>query len=48
MQDNTSENFDLNKRQIHSGQYDVIPFPASGTWDQSQKRGKNKKQLQLI
>ena len=37
MQDNTSDNLDLYKRQTYSGQYGTPLPPDGGTWDQLEK-----------
>lgn len=48
MQVNASNPLDLNKRQMHSGEYDALPPPDDGPWDQLQEQTKAKQQLQLI
>ena len=43
MQDSTYDPLDLNKRQMHSGQYDIPPADG-GTWDQLHEQAKAKQQ----
>ena len=47
MQNNTNEPFDLDKRKIHSEQYDVPP-PDGGTWTQLEAKIRAKIQSEQI
>ena len=48
MQHSTNDPLDLNKGQMHSGQYDGPPPPVGGTWDQLNEQEKAKEHLKQI
>ena len=43
MQDNTSKPFDIDKRKMHTEQYDVIP-PDGGMWNQLHEQVRTRSQ----